>query len=159
MPVCVSEEIARRSKATSVLRNELGREPTRAETLGAVGSTTPFIDAALAVSRPPISLESTVDEDGNAPLIDRLPADPDVEGTSEMAGHALLSREMRAVLIDVLTPQECTVMRLRYGLDGDEPISQQAVEERLGFSRTLVAEIEKEALRKLRRPAVAARLL
>ncbi len=160
VPVHISEEIARRSKAASQLRNELGRDPTRSEIDEAAGRASMGLNAGLAVYRPPISLASTVDEeDGGDPLIDRLPPDPDVEATSEIAGHALLSREMRAAMIDALTARECAVLRLRYGLDGDAPLTREAIGARLGVGRERVAQIEHAALRKLRHPAVAARLL
>ncbi len=48
-----------------------------------------------------------------------------------------------------LTDRERTVLELRYGLNGDEPITQKEVGMRLHVSRSYVSRIEKKALEKL----------
>ena len=48
------------------------------------------------------------------------------------------------------TEQERQVIRLRYGLEGEEPLRQRQVAERTGISRSYVSRIEKRALEKLR---------
>ena len=48
-----------------------------------------------------------------------------------------------------LTEREKLVLELRYGLNGDEPITQKEVGARLKVSRSYVSRIEKKALEKL----------
>ena len=42
-----------------------------------------------------------------------------------------------------------TLLRLRYGLDGERPATQQQTAERLGISRSYVSRLEKRALARL----------
>ncbi len=66
----------------------------------------------------------------------------------------LAGREMKVQLMlaldRVLTPQEQQVIRLRYGLGGQEPMRQRQVAAVTGISRSYVSRIEKRALEKLR---------
>ena len=57
---------------------------------------------------------------------------------------------VRRAVETCLTEQERQVIRLRYGLDGEEPLRQRQVAERTGISRSYVSRIEKRALEKLR---------
>ena len=57
---------------------------------------------------------------------------------------------VRRAVETCLTEQERQVIRLRYGLDGEEPLRQRQVAERTGISRSYVSLIEKRALEKLR---------
>ena len=49
-----------------------------------------------------------------------------------------------------LTPKEYQVICCRYGLDGQEPLTQREIAKDLSISRSYVSRIEKNALRKLR---------
>ena len=50
----------------------------------------------------------------------------------------------------VLSPMEYQVICCRYGLNGQEPLTQREIAENLSISRSYVSRIEKNALRKLR---------
>ena len=78
----------------------------------------------------------------------------DVVGSEEdmlenIAGKELTG-QLRVALEQVLTSQEQQVIRLRYGLDGQEPMRQRQVAAVTGISRSYVSRIEKRALEKLR---------
>ena len=51
---------------------------------------------------------------------------------------------------DILSPKEYQVICCRYGLDGQEPLTQREIARELSISRSYVSRIEKNALRKLR---------
>ncbi len=57
---------------------------------------------------------------------------------------------VRRAVETCLTEQERQVIRLRYGLEGEEPLRQRQVSEPPGISRSYVSRIEKRALEKLR---------
>jgi RNA polymerase primary sigma factor len=68
------------------------------------------------------------------------------EGTLEAdeAHHMLLHR------MDRLENRECTILKLRYGLEGQGPLAHKEIGRRLGVTREWVRKLEIRALRKLR---------
>lgn len=60
-------------------------------------------------------------------------------------------KKLYELIQTVLTPREFEVIRLRYGLFGEEEFTQREIGERLSISRSYVSRIEKNALLKLRR--------
>jgi RNA polymerase primary sigma factor len=52
--------------------------------------------------------------------------------------------------------REATVLRLRFGLDDEEPMTLKKIGERLGLTRERIRQIEKDALSKLREQLEAA---
>jgi RNA polymerase primary sigma factor len=91
------------------------------------------------------------DEDPSRPLVDVLTKDlvPPVE--EEMIHQADLD-ELTAALGD-LDGKEREVVRLRFGLEDDEPRTLQEIGERMHLSRERVRQIEVRAKDKLRRSA------
>nr|HID13597.1 sigma-70 family RNA polymerase sigma factor [Anaerolineae bacterium] len=84
---------------------------------------------------------------GELIALDALP------GVETQAAARLAAEALRGAL-EVLPPREQKVLKLRFF----EGLSQQEAGERLGVSRQRVDQIEKQALRRLRHPAVARRL-
>ncbi len=60
-------------------------------------------------------------------------------------------KKLRGEIGKISNPRERTIIILRYGLDGNNPLTQLEVSERLGISRSYVSRIEKKVLTKLRR--------
>ncbi|MGI6011973.1 MAG: sigma factor-like helix-turn-helix DNA-binding protein [Ruminococcus sp.] len=56
-----------------------------------------------------------------------------------------------SLMNSVLTKQEYLVLKLRYGLSGEQEYTQKVIAKRLGISRSYVSRIEKNAVLKLRR--------
>ena len=52
-------------------------------------------------------------------------------------------------LLEKMDPREAAVLRLRFGLDEEEPKTLKEIGERLGLTRERVRQIESEALHKL----------
>ncbi|MBI4354916.1 MAG: sigma-70 family RNA polymerase sigma factor [Candidatus Omnitrophica bacterium] len=107
------------------------------------------IAQALAASRPAVSLQSPVGEDGDL-AIGELIEDTRAQKPDEAAVQSLLRGEMRQYL-GRLPGREALVLRLRFGLDDIEPQSLRQIGRRLGVSRETVRQIERSALSRLRR--------
>ena len=57
-----------------------------------------------------------------------------------------------AAILDMLTPREAKVVRLRFGLDGTEPLTYDQLASNFDVTRERVRQIEQKALRKMRHP-------
>jgi RNA polymerase sigma factor (sigma-70 family) len=145
--------LSRLKSAEDELMRERRRLPTRREILESAGISREEAAQLLAATMPPRSLQEPITaEDGG--VIGSLGDLVDDEGALDaydrvldaMEGHELLA------LLSVLSPRERSILRARYGLDGEEQSVRQLAE-RLGISRSRVRAIERRALRKLRRVA------
>lgn len=60
-------------------------------------------------------------------------------------------KKLRGEIQKISNPRERTIIILRYGLDGNKPLTQLEVSQRLDISRSYVSRIEKKVLTKLRK--------
>ena len=89
-----------------------------------------------------------VDSDGDGlSILDVLASDEDM---AEQIGNNELCRNLGKCIDECLTEREAKIIRLRYGLNGGQPMPQRDVAKRCGISRSYVSRIEKKALEKLR---------
>lgn len=98
-----------------------------------------------------ISLSETIDtdKDGNPlTLIDILSTDDDFADALDIR---MKSQKLAEYINTALDAREKEVIILRYGLDGNEPLTQREVALKLGISRSYISRIEKRALQLLRR--------
>jgi RNA polymerase sporulation-specific sigma factor len=72
------------------------------------------------------------------------------EDLLETVSNRQTLQALRRAMDTCLTDQERQVIRLRYGLDSEEPLRQRQIAQVTGISRSYVSRIEKRALEKLR---------
>lgn len=72
------------------------------------------------------------------------------EDPVEVMQTALDCQRVNGLIDQVLTKREQEVIRLRYGLAGNEEVTQREIGAKMGISRSYVSRIEKKALEKLR---------
>lgn len=89
------------------------------------------------------------DSDGNAlTLMDLLAVD---DSLIEDLDKKIMTEKLAEFVREKLTPREQLIIRLRYGLDGSEPLTQREVAVLLDISRSYVSRIEKHALQQLKK--------
>ncbi|MDA9777475.1 RNA polymerase sigma factor RpoD/SigA [Rubripirellula sp.] len=147
IPAYMVELLSKWRRATARLSEELGRTPTNEEiarVLGLPKKKLPIIRKAIRInnSTPQSDQSESGWSLGEMVMDERLKA-PD----EEMLDHDILSHAME--LLDDLDDREATVLKLRFGLEGDEPRTLKEIGEELGLTRERVRQIETEALRRL----------
>ena len=157
LPVHVLEMLSKLSRVERDMHQRLGREPTPEELAVELDRTPDQIEELLRTSRQPISLDSTIGEDGETSIGDLI-EDTDAPEASEMVDRQLMAEQLRSAL-DALTPREATIMSMRFGLYDGNPHTLDEIGRALGLTRERIRQLEKQSLSKLRHPSRAQPLL
>jgi RNA polymerase nonessential primary-like sigma factor len=125
-------------------------EPVRAEAIARrLGWSLADVNALLAMTEPPASLDAPLERDMAESLLDGVADEHAVDPIGLMLSHevsALLAQGLAG-----LSAREREVLGGRYGLDDREPETLEVLAQRLGLTRERVRQIQQEALQKLKR--------
>ena len=149
VPAHVGDEIRNIRRVQQDMESETGRPPSLAELADATGKAPERLVELFRIDSDPSSLDMQVGEDGWA-LGDFV-----ADASAEDAFTAVDTSDRLARLLACLSGREHEVVSLRYGLGGRRPQALEDVGRLLGCSRASVANIERVALAKLRKAAVA----
>ncbi len=150
LPIRVHEDMRRVDRAREELGKILERTPTAEELSDATGITLEGVEKLRRVATSNTSLDRAIDSDepGNT-LGDCLAA----EAAEENALGGLWHKKVRVLIADHLgdlTERHRDVLKMRFGLDGNEPMTLKQIASRCGVSRERIRQIELSALRKFR---------
>jgi RNA polymerase primary sigma factor len=137
--------IGRRSNA---LLQELGREPSAEEIANGMDISLEEVRKTLSISQAHLSLDAPLTPGEDNKLLDYLP-DEFNPSPDENAFEAALKEAIRDSL-DSLKPREAKILRLYYGLDGNEAMTLEEIGSVLGITRERVRQIKEKALNRLR---------
>jgi RNA polymerase primary sigma factor len=147
IPAYMVELLAKWRRANAKLQDEYGRTPTHEEIarfLGLPKKKLNIIKKAIRVyNSTPQSDQTDSGWSIDEMLMDGRAKTPD----NEMVETDDLKQVMH--LLDKMDKREATVLRMRFGLDDEEPKTLKEIGERLGLTRERVRQIESEALAKL----------
>jgi RNA polymerase sigma factor (sigma-70 family) len=149
LPVHVELLLGQYVKKRNALTQKLGRAPTAEEVAKVMGRPVAEIEPLESLRQQPLSLDSTAAGEGKGTLHETVPDVSEAPG----AGLAAVLRarvDLAGVLHD-LPDTERTVITLRFGLGGEEPMTLESIGRRLGVTRERVRQIESAALERLRR--------
>ncbi|QOV91937.1 sigma-70 family RNA polymerase sigma factor [Humisphaera borealis] len=148
IPAYMVEMMSKVKYATREMEEHLGRLPTTTE-LSLHMKLSPkklnIIKKAVKAYNSPTQSGS---DDGELTIneivadTNNLPPDEQVTGTDEL-------RKL-GELLDVIDERAAKILKLRYGLEGEEPMTLKEIGHRVGLTRERVRQIEHEALGKLR---------
>jgi RNA polymerase primary sigma factor len=147
IPTYMVELLSKWRRTAARLQDKLGRTPTPEE----IGKALSLPKRQIGIIKKALRLSAASppgdQEEGGwsieETILDSRGAAPDQEiGDAE-------HREYLLSLLDKMDQREATVLRMRFGLDDEEPNTLQEIGERLGLTRERVRQIETEALHKL----------
>lgn len=147
IPAYMVELLSKWRRASTRLSEELGRTPTPEEiarVLGLPRKKLPIIKKAIRI----YNLTPQTDQADNGWSLGEMVMDERTKTPEdELLDHDNLSHVMRQ--LETMDQREATVLRMRFGLDDNEPRTLKEIGESLGLTRERVRQIETEALNKL----------
>jgi len=138
-------------KTQASMTLELSRLPSNTELAERLAIPLEDINNLLLVSDENISLSAIIDEEHDFRLSDKLEQSV-IPAADLVLVRQAMKNQMRAALTE-LDEKEGRIIRLRFGLDGDDPKTLKEIGEMLNLSRERIRQIEVQALDKLRRSA------
>ena len=148
LPIHITEMLNKLKKGQRELSQELGRTPSVTELAGFVELPEEEVKELMCRARQPVSLEMKVGDGDDTELLDLLAGDGELP--SEQVEGECLKGDLRDLLGQLPELQE-RVLRMRYGMDGEDPMSLTAIAKSLKMSRDRTRKLEREGLEKLRR--------
>jgi len=125
-----------------------------ADTVG-IGSRE--MESLLRLQRQPLSIDDSGVKEGSRTLAERV-ADPRQECLGDRLDQSILERRMDEILGN-LDLREREVLRMRYGLQGAQPLSLGEIGKALRVCKERIRQIEESAMSKLRQPQHAAQFV
>ena len=150
LPVHVGDRVTKVLRAASDFEGRTGRQPTAADIAEVTGLSPEDVQVCLDIPTSMASLNKPVGDREGSELGDFVAWGDSADPTFDDAVDPLLI-ETIAQAVDALPSVEAEVVRLRYGLTGNEPMTRREIGEIIGRSPSEISRIETSALRKLRR--------
>lgn len=151
LPVHLVEELGRIRRVQREFNRENGRDPEPAEIAAELGSTPERVSDVLDWARDPVSLNMSVDDEGETQFGDLL---EDTSAVSpEQSVLTLLRSEELDDLIGRLDPRTASIIKMRYGIEDGRERTLTEVGKEHGLTRERIRQIEKHALLELKKLA------
>jgi RNA polymerase primary sigma factor len=131
------------------LEQELDREPTTREIATTLDKPVSYVQHLQELNTRSCSLEKPLGADGDYQLLDTL-ADTSDDTPFNRLDSEDVSGQV-ASWIGSLSEHEREILRLRFGLDDEEPQTLEAIGRRFGVTRERIRQIESRSLAKLRK--------
>jgi RNA polymerase primary sigma factor len=147
IPAYMVELLSKWRRATNKLTDELNRPPTPEE----IGKLLGLPKKKLSIIKKAIRVYNSAPQsdqgDAGWSIEEMLPDNSAKTPDNEMVESDDLKHVM--VLLEKMEPREAIVLRMRFGLNSEEPKTLKEIGESLGLTRERVRQIESEALAKL----------
>ncbi len=149
LPIHVVKEINAYNRAARRLSQELNHEASMEEIAGALDRDLEDVMRHMAYGERITSIDTPLRGDGEHSLMELIP-DENNRDPAELVQEELAQQRIKHWLAR-LEPKQREVVERRYGLQGHEPHTLEAIGDILGVTRERVRQIQLEALRRLRR--------
>ena len=148
LPIHITEILNKLKKGQRELSQELSRTPTLKELAEYVELPEEDVKDLMSRAGQPVSLETKIGDGEDTILLDLLSNEIDMP--SEQIENDCMKGDLET-LLEQLPELQNRVLRMRYGMDGDDPMSLTGIGRVLGISRDRVRNLERDGLRGLRK--------
>jgi RNA polymerase primary sigma factor len=148
VPLNRAGTLHRITRRSSMLLQELGREPTPAEIAEGMDIDMEEVQKTISISQNHLSLDAPLTPGEDNRLLDYLPDNQNPGPDAETFEHAL--NQCIEEVLKGLKEREAKILRLYFGLDSPEPMTLEEIGALLGITRERVRQIKEKALSRLR---------
>src|SRR4030081_430665 len=148
VPLNRAGTLHRIGKRSASLLQELGREPTVEEIVEGMDISEDEVAKTLSISQAHLSLDAPLTPGEDNKLLDYLPDTTNPGPDDEIFEHALT--ESIEQVLATLKDREAKILRLYFGLEGQEPMTLEEIGSQLGITRERVRQLKEKALARLR---------
>jgi len=148
LPIHITEMLNKLKKGQRELSQELSRTPSIKELSEYVELPENEVKDLMSRAGQPVSLETKIGDGEDTILLDLLSNEIDMP--SEQIESDCMKGDLET-LLEQLPELQNRVLRMRYGMDGDDPMSLTGIGRVLGISRDRVRNLERDGLRGLRK--------
>jgi len=149
LPIHISEKLSKMRRISRELSHRFGRQPNRLELANAMGMESKELEDLISQSAPCASLDSHARGEEDRSTLGELIPDPNYDEPMEGMDRNM-QKEHLGGWLSQLNEREQKIMRLRFGLDGEEPLTLAEIGRQINVSRERVRQLEAKAILKLR---------
>ena len=149
LPIHVSEKLSKLRRITRELSHRFGRQPNRLELAHAMAMEPEELDNLLSQSTPCSSLDAHARGEEDRSTLGELIADPCCEEPLDGMDRKI-QKDHLSTWIAQLNEREQKILKLRFGLEGNEPRTLADIGREINVSRERVRQLEAKAIKKLR---------
>lgn len=147
LPIHVHDRLTGLERTARRLRELFGRTPTDGELAHEAGLSPARLAALRRSMLSFSSLDAPLSDDETHSLAETLPDEEAGTPYEHLAGDAM--RDLLHQFLAELPPRHAFVLRLRFGLDGDERLTLEEVAKKVSVTRERVRQIQQAAIRTL----------
>jgi len=148
IPQKLSDLISQKKKKEAELKNKLGREPTREEIAKSMDISSGDLEDLLILEEEKISLSDRY-YDNEIEFGDKIKDNISPSVEYKIIKNSI--QEQIRQMLEELNEKDAFVLKLRFGLDDNQPKTLQEIGDILKLSRERIRQIEQKAMRKLAR--------
>lgn len=148
LPVHMVDRISKMHKASFRLTEELGREPTDDELAEHMGQSSANVAQLRRISMRPSSLDAPIGDDETQ--FSDVVMDENADDAYDVLHNKTLHEDVRLLLKD-LDEREALILTMRYGLNGNRPMTLEEVGRKFKVTRERIRQLQNLALTRLRR--------
>ena len=149
LPIHIIERLNKIKRTQRELTQALGRVPTTQEMASQLEITPEALEETLHLASRPLSIDMQAGTDSDHSELIFFLEDPSAL-PEEIVGAQLLQYDL-CQLLEMLSPQQKEVITLRFGLQNGQAQTLQEVGDQMGISRERVRQIQRDALKLLRK--------
>ena len=149
LPIHISEKLSKMRRISRELSHRFGRQPNRLELASAMGIEPRELEDLISQSAPCASLDAHARGEEDRSTLGELIPDPNGEEPMEGMDRSI-QKEHLGGWLSQLNEREQKILRLRFGLGGEEPLTLAEIGRQINVSRERVRQLEAKAILKLR---------